>query len=251
MLRVVLGLGLTLAATVGHTQPPPFEARQREAIEAIVRDYLLKNPEVLQDSLAELERRRQEARKVAQAAALRGERERLTAAPDAYMIGNPAGDVTLVEFFDYNCSHCRKASGDVGALIETDPGLRVVLKDFPVLGPDSIEASRAALAAKEQLPAGKLAAFHARLMQTRGRLNGEGVLAVAKEFGLGAAKLQEDMWGQKVTAALRENLELGEKLGIDGTPAFVLRDEIIPGAVGVEPLRRSVSRVRRCGDAAC
>lgn len=251
MLRVVLGLGFTLAATAGHTQPVPFEAPQREAIEAIVQDYLLKNPEVLQASLAELERRRQEAQRAAQAAALRSERERLTAAPDAYVIGNPAGDVTLVEFFDYNCSHCRKASGDVDALIEADPGLRVILKDFPVLGPDSIEASRAALAAKKQLPAGKLAAFHARLMETRGRLNGEGVLAVAEEFGLDAAKLREDMGGHKVTAALQENFELGEKLGIDGTPAFVLQDEIIPGAVGVEPLRRSVSRVRRCGDAAC
>jgi protein-disulfide isomerase len=126
-----------------------------------------------------------------------------------------------------------------------------VLKDCPVLGPESLEASRVSLAAKQQIKGEKLFDFHSRVMETRGRVNGERALAVAREMGLDIAKLQKDMEGPEVRAALQENVKLGDQLGLSGTPAFIVGEEIISGAVGVEPLKRTVAGVRQCGKAVC
>jgi protein-disulfide isomerase len=243
-----LPLLLPLAA---QAQPAPFNDQQRQAIEGIVRDYLLKNPEILQDVMAELEKRQQEAQKAAQASALREQRDALLHSPRDIVTGNPSGDVTLVEFFDYNCGFCKRALSDVRNLTKTDPKLRVVLKDFPVLGPDSVEASRVSLAAKQQLKGEKLFDYHVKLMETRGRVNGERALALAKEMGLDMAKLQKDMEGPEIRATLQDTMKLGDQLGLTGTPAFVVGEEIISGAVGVDPLKRTVAGVRQCGKAVC
>ncbi|AWB21406.1 disulfide bond formation protein DsbA [Methylobacterium currus] len=224
---------------------------QRQAIESVVRDYLLKNPEVLQEAMAELEKRQQEAQKVAQASALKETRDTLHNSPHGFVAGNPNGDVTLVEFFDYNCGYCKRALTDLQTLIKGDPKLKVVLRDFPVLGPDSLEASKVALAAKQQLKGDKLFDYHTRLLESRGRVNGERAIAVAKEMGLDIAKLQKDMQAPDIQAALQENVGLGDKLGLSGTPAFIIGDEIIPGAVGVDPIRKTVAGVRQCGHATC
>ena len=173
-------IALSLAAVVGTLAlapagaqiAAPFTPEQREAIGAIVREYLLKNPEVLQEAIAELERRTQEAQRTAQVNALRSEREKLLHSPHDYVVGNPQGDVTLVEFLDYNCPYCKRAVADIAELIKSDPKLRVVLKDFPVLGPDSVEASRVAVAARSQLTGNRLLEFHTRLMEVKGPVNG-------------------------------------------------------------------------------
>jgi protein-disulfide isomerase len=217
----------------------------------VVKDYLLKNPEILQDVMAELEKRQAEQQRVAQSAALKEARTVLVNAPHSIVAGNPSGDVTLVEFFDYNCGYCKRALGDVRALIKGDPKLRIVLKDFPVLGPDSVEASRVALAVKNQLSGEKLVDYHFKLMASQGRVNGERALAVAKEMGADMARVQKDMEAAEVRAALQENVGLGDKLGLSGTPAFIIGDEVIPGAVGLEPLKQVVAGVRQCGKATC
>lgn len=245
-------LGFTLAfASVNAQSPNLFSSEQREAIGQVVREYLLKNPEVLQEAFTELERRMQETQRAARVSALQTERDKLFHAPHDYVIGNPQGDVTLIEFIDYNCPYCKRAAADVEALIKSDPKLRVVLKDFPVLGPDSLEASRVAVAAKAQLNGDKLFEFHKRLMGSSGRVNGERAMAVAKEMGLDLARLEKDMNGPAIQAALQETISLGTELGITGTPAFIIGDEIAPGAVGVEPLRLAVMNVRNCGKAVC
>ncbi|HEX2726208.1 MAG TPA: DsbA family protein, partial [Beijerinckiaceae bacterium] len=189
--------------------------------------------------------------KTAQKSALGGERKTLLFSTRGNIVGNPNGDVTLVEFFDYNCGYCKRALSDLLALLKGDPKLRVVLKDFPVLGPDSVEASRVALAAKQQLKGDKLFEYHNRLMETRGRVNGERASAVAKEMGLDMARLQKDLESEEPRAAIQENLMLGDKLGLTGTPAFVIGEEIIAGAVGVEPIRKVVASTRQCGKAVC
>jgi protein-disulfide isomerase len=242
---------LLMQPLAGQAQSPAFNDQQRQAIEQIVRDYLLKNPELLQDVIAELEKRQQEAQKTAQLSALRDSRDILLNSPRDIVAGNASGDVTLVEFYDYNCGYCKRALSDVRALIKTDPKLRVVLKDFPVLGPDSLEASRVSLAAKQQLKGEKLFEYHTKLMETRGRVNGERALALAKEMGLDMAKLQKDIEGPEVRAAIQDNVKLGDQLGLTGTPAFVIGEEIVSGAVGVEPLKRTVASVRQCGKAMC
>ena len=228
-----------------------FTDQQKQAIGEIVKEYLIKNPEVLQEAIAELERRQQEAQKVAQASALSQSRDALLNSPGDYTAGNPSGDVTVVEFFDYNCGYCKRALTALQALMKADPKIRVVLKDFPVLGPESVEASRVALAAKKQLKGEKTFEYHMKLMETRGRINGERAIALAKEMGVDVARLQKDMEAPEVKTTLQENVSLGDKLGLSGTPAFVIGNEVISGAVGLEPMRRTVAGVRQCGKAVC
>jgi protein-disulfide isomerase len=246
----VLAAALAFAAPA-LAQSAALDKAQREAVEQVIKEYLLKNPELIQEAIVELERRQQEAQKTAQKAALQSERATLLNSPRGNIVGNASGDVTLVEFFDYNCGYCKRALTDLRALLKADPKLRVVLKDFPVLGPDSVEASRVALAAKQQLKGDKLFEYHNRLMETRGRVNGERASAVAKEMGLDMARLQKDLESEEPRAAIQENLMLGDKLGLTGTPAFVIGEEIIAGAVGLEPIRKVVASTRQCGKAVC
>jgi protein-disulfide isomerase len=244
-------MGALVFGPAAMAQSAVFSEQQRQAIGEIVKDYLLKNPEVLTEVIAELEKRQAEAQRVSQAGALQETRQTLLNAPHSFVVGNPSGDVTLVEFFDYNCGYCKQALADMRTLLKADPKLRVVLKDFPVLGPDSVEASRVALAAGKQLQGERLFDYHVKLMDNRGRVNGERALSVAKDMGLDMARLQKDMQGQDVQAALQENMGLGDKLSLSGTPAFVIGDQIIPGAVGLAPLKQVVANVRQCGKASC
>ena len=248
--------GLALVALLGLAAPSAAQTSalsdpQKQAVQQIVRDFLLTNPEVIQEAIVELERRQQEAQKTAQISALQSERNALLHSPRGNLVGNPSGDVTLVEFFDYNCGYCKRALADVRTLMKSDPKLRVVLKDFPVLGPESVEASRVSLAAKQQISGEKLFDYHTRVMETRGRVNGERAMQVAKEMGLDMARLQKDLDHAEVRAALQENMTLGDKLGLTGTPAFVIGDEVVSGAVGIEPLRKIVASTRQCGKAQC
>ncbi len=232
-------------------QPAAFTSEQRDAIEQVVKQYLVRNPEVLQEAIAELEKRQADAQRKAQAAALAETRGALMTSPHGNVFGNPAGDVTLVEFFDYNCGYCKRALADIRALIKSDAKLKVVLKDLPVLGPESVEATRVALAVKQQSSGDKLFEYHSRLLETRGRVGGEQALKLAREMGFDMARLQRDLGGPEVKAAMAENSELGEKLALTGTPAFVIGDEVISGAVGVEPLRQAIAMTRKCGRAVC
>jgi protein-disulfide isomerase len=242
---------LALAAPAALAQAPALTDPQKKAVEQIVRDYLIANPEIIQEAIVELERRQQEAQKTSQLSALKSERATLLQSPRGNVVGNPSGDITLVEFFDYNCGYCKRALGDLRTLMKNDAKLRVVLKDFPVLGPESVEASRVALAVKHQISGDKLFDYHVRVMETRGRVNGERALAVAKEMSLDMARVQKDMDHPEVRAALQENMELGDKLGLTGTPAFVIGEEVISGAVGLDPLRKIVASTRQCGKATC
>jgi len=244
-------LGALTVSSSAMAQNAVFNEQQKQAIGEIVKEYLMKNPEVLTEVIGELEKRQAEAQQVAQAGALKETRQTLLNAAHSYVAGNPSGDVTLVEFFDYNCGYCKRALADVQMLMKNDPKLRVVLKDFPVLGPDSVEASRVALAAKNQLQGQKQLDYHVKVMDTRGRVNGERALAVAKEMGLDMARLQKDIESAEVRSALQENMALGDKLNLTGTPAFIIGEAVIPGAVGLEPLKQVVANTRQCGKASC
>jgi protein-disulfide isomerase len=251
---LALALGLVAVPALAQNTAPaaaPFTDAQRAGIEAIVKDYLIKHPEVLQEALAEAEKQQAETQRLAQAAALKESRDALLNGPHDVVAGNPSGDVTMVEFFDYNCGYCRKALADVQTLIKSDPKLRVVIKDFPVLGPESLEASQVAIAVRQQLKGDKLWEFHQKLLETKGRVNGARAIQVAKDLGVDTAKLQKDMAAPEVKTALSENRGLGDRLGLSGTPAFIIGDEVIPGAVGVDPMRKTIADVRQCGHASC
>ena len=248
---LLVAAALSLGALAPAGAQTAFTPEQRTAIEGIIKDYLIKNPEVLQEAIGELEKRQAEAQKKAQAAALNQIRDEVVSGKNGAVVGNAQGDVTLVEFFDYNCGYCKRALTDLRALMKADPKLRIVLRDLPVLGPDSVEAAKIAIAAKSQLSGDKAFEYHARLLEGRGRVGGEQALALAKSMGLDMARLQRDVGGADVQATIAGNTTIAERLGMTGTPAYVVGQEVISGAVGAEPLRQAIEAARKCGNASC
>ncbi|WP_332686467.1 DsbA family protein [Bosea sp. (in: a-proteobacteria)] len=244
---VTLGLG----AMPAKAQAQALSPDQRKAVIELVRETLLKNPELIQEALVELERRNQVAQVEAQRNALSAEKASLTDPATSVIAGNPQGDVTIVEFMDYNCGFCKRAMEDVRTLAKDDPKLKVVIKDFPILGPDSVEASRVAIAAKAQLQGQKYWEFHLKLMGTKGRINGAKAMEIAREAGADVERLKKEMESPATRAAIEQTVALGDRLGLTGTPAFIIGDEVVFGAVGVAALKQKIESVRKCGKATC
>jgi protein-disulfide isomerase len=161
--------------------------------------------------------------------------------PDSPVGGNPKGDVSLVEFFDYRCGYCKQVEPALDALLETDRQLRVVYKEFPVLGPDSVTAARAALASHRQ---GKYGVFHRAMMATKGQINDTAVFKVAGSVGLDIERLKRDMEAPEIDRMLKANLALAEALNIRGTPGFVVGNEIVPGAISLDALKHLIELAR-------
>jgi protein-disulfide isomerase len=214
----------------------------REAIEQVIREYLLSHPEVIIDALRRGEEQRREAARAQSRAAVQAHRNELLQSPDSFVGGNPAGDVTIVEFFDYRCPHCRRMVPVVKALLAGDPGVRLVYKEMPILGEESMLAARAALAARGQ---GKYVEAHERLMAETGPMTRASLVTTLAGIGVDGDRLRADMDAPEVEALLGRELALARALGIDGTPAFVVGGELVVGAVDVGTLRRLVDRARR------
>ena len=160
-------------------------------------------------------------------------------------LGNRDGDVTLVEFFDYNCGYCKRALSDLMAMMKADPKLKVVLKELPILGPGSLEAARVAVAVRMQDPSGaKYLDFHRRLLENRGANDKARALAAAKDAGLDMARLERDMTSEEVGKSLDESMKLAKALGINGTPGYVVGERVVVGAVGLATLRDKVAAAR-------
>ena len=239
---LALALALPLAAAAQDAAAPmtPDEVK-RLALEAI-----RENPAIVMEAIQALQAAEAEAQAAAAQAALTEQRDALVSDPGAPVMGNPEGDVTLVEFFDYNCPYCRRAAATVEALIEADPDLRVVYREFPILGEDSVAAARASLAANMQ---GGYAAFHSALMAAPGRVDDAAIDAAAAEAGLDLAKLREDMDAPEVDAHIEGSMRLAEALGIGGTPAFVVGANLVPGAVEEAELAALIAAEREAAPA--
>jgi protein-disulfide isomerase len=207
-----------------------------------VRDYLLTNPEVILEAIQNLEQRQRIAERTDAQAAIATHRDELLNSPASPVGGNPQGDVIVVEFFDYNCPYCRQVAPVMDEAEESDPGLRIVYKEFPILGPDSVFAAKAALAAHRQ---NAYSQFHKALMQASGSANETEVMAVAEEVGLDVEKLRIDMNDPDIAAEIDRNLALATALRINGTPAFVVGEEILRGATDLQTLQRLINQVRR------
>jgi protein-disulfide isomerase len=223
-----------------------FSADQREEIGKIIKDYLLTHPEVMQDVMAELEKRQQSADAEKHRAAVVENKTTLFSSPHQVVLGNPQGNVTMVEFFDYNCGFCKRAMTDMLDLIKTDNNLKFVLKEFPVLGEGSVEAARVAVAARMQDANGKkYIEFHQKLLGSRGGADKMRALAVAKEVGFDMPRLERDMGSDEVKKTIEENMKLAEALGVNGTPSYVVGEEVVIGAVGLDTLREKISAERK------
>lgn len=240
------GLALGMAALVGGQalaeDTAPAADLPVEQVEKIVRDYLMREPEVIYQALEELQRRQTAEQEEQQKLALAGRKDELVNDPATPIAGNPDGDVTLVEFFDYRCGFCRRVLSSMQALMAEDGELRVAFKELPVLGEDSVRAARAALASRMQDESLYLD-FHLALMSADD-LTAEGIKSVAAGVGLDPDRLSEDMESDEVTAAIDANYQLASALGIEGTPAFVIGETLIPGAVDKARLSSLIEEAR-------
>jgi protein-disulfide isomerase len=245
---------LALASTAAHAQsttdsqgqvqqsrPGGFSPEQVEGIEHIVRQYLLENPQVLVDALTAYQQRQRVAEEERQQQAVVAHRAALNEDPSTPVLGNPAGDVVIVEFFDYRCGYCRRVVRDLRDVVEKDGKVRLVMKEFPILGPASIQAARAALASVKQ---GKYEAYHYALMTQPGDMSDPHLMEVAKMVGLDVDQLKTDMESDEIEAMIRRNHALAEALSIGGTPAFVFGDTLVPGAIDAETMRRLIAEAR-------
>src|ERR1051326_2505713 len=204
-----------------------FSDSQRGEIERIVKEYLVAHPEVLQEVIAELEKRQNAAESEKQSAGIRQHKEVLFNSTHQVTLGNPQGDITMVEFFDYNCGYCKRALSDMMQLIKTDPNLKVVLKEYPVLGPGSLEAAQVAVAVRMQDKTGKkYLDFNQRLLGARG-------------------PAEKALASDEVRETLRENMKVADAIGLNGTPSYIIGSNVVIGAQGYDVLKEKVDAARR------
>jgi protein-disulfide isomerase len=249
VLGVVLALPLALPA---QAQTQSFSPAQRGEIETILRDYLMNHPELLQDVMAELDKRQNLADAEKHREGVKQHAQIIFSSPRQITLGNPQGDVTVVEFFDYNCAFCKRALADMTDLMKGDGKVKFVLKEFPVLGEGSTQAAQVAVAVRMQDKTGgkKYLEFHQKLLGGRGQADKARAMAVAKEVGLDMARLEKDMASDEVKNTLQESFTIAEALGLNGTPSYVVGSDVVIGAVGLPALKERVNSTR-CGKASC
>jgi protein-disulfide isomerase len=252
-LRLIAAVCAAILVTVapGASRADEFTTPQKSEIERVVHDYLIAHPEVLQEAMAELEKRQSAAEVEKHKAGVKQHEQALFSSPRQVNLGNAKGDVTFVEFFDYNCGYCKRAMADMLTLMKNDPKLKVVLKEFPVLGPGSVEAAQVAVAVRMQDATGqKYLAFHQKLLGGRGQADKAHALAAAKDVGIDMGRLEKDLASPEVKATMEENFKLAEALGLNGTPSYVIGTDVVVGAVGLPALQEKISTAR-CGKASC
>ena len=246
-----LGFALVLPMLPAQAQTVPFTEAQKSALNEMIKEYLLKNPEVVQEALIELDRRQKEGEQSARLRITQDKTSPLFTAKHNVSFGNPAGDVTIVEFFDYNCGFCKRGLADLQKIVAEDKNVRIITKDFPVLGPDSVEAAKIAVAIKQQLTPDKLWGFHQKLMSVRGKIGKQNALDAAKEAGADMTRLAKDTESTEVRAAIEQNVQIADALGLTGTPSYVVGEDIVVGAVGFADLKARIDNIRKCGKSAC
>lgn len=238
--RWAIGVALAIAFLLpAAAQDRP--GLDRAAVKDLVRELLREEPELVLEALQTLEKREREASEAQAAAALKAKRNELERSPGDLVLGNPDGDITLVEFSDYRCPYCKQAAEPVMKAVKADGKVRLVLKELPILGRDSVTAAQAALAADRQ---GKYAAMHDALMAHKGNLDEAAVMRIAGQVGLDTARLKTDMQRPDVQDKLKANLELARALDIRGTPAFIIGDALAPGAVDEAALKSMFAKAR-------
>lgn len=207
-----------------------------------IRAYILDNPEVIVEAIQMWQQQQQQAEAQQYQNALHGLQDELYNNPDTPVLGNPDGDIAIIEFVDYNCGYCRRVFNDLVALTEADNQVKILMKEFPILSAGSLAAAQAALAAQRQ---GEYATFHRTLMQVNGELDENSVLTIADDIGLDIEQLQRDMNDPAITATLQRNQILAQQLGINGTPGFIIGEEIVRGAISLPQLQQLIATARR------
>ncbi|MBH64471.1 MAG: hypothetical protein CL569_18885 [Alphaproteobacteria bacterium] len=233
---------LCLSIGMANAQTSFTDVEQR-AIEQMIRNYILNNPEIIVESVQRMGAREQAANQQRQRQVLVDLRQSLENDPGSHVGGNPNGDVTVIEFFDYRCTYCKRFLPNLADLMRTDNNVRFVFKEFPILGPDSLAASRAALAARAQNK-DLYVPFHNALMESRGVFSENRIFDIAREIGLDADQLKRDMEAPEIEEIISRNYAQAEALGIQGTPGFVIGDQVVPGYINREQLTAFIDEAR-------
>ncbi len=246
----VLGLAAVLAP-ICMAAADEFTPAQKKELGSFIKDYLVNNPDVLREAIVALDKHDKQTADDERQKAVSNQANELFSSKFQATVGNPKGSATLVEFFDYNCHYCKGALPDMARLMKDDPNLKLVLKDFPVLGPGSVEAAKVASAARNQLPGDRFWAFHNKLLGMHGPIGKAEALSVARDLGLDMDRLAKDMESPEVTAGLQQVMAMANSLQINGTPSFVVGQEVVVGAVGYDQLKEKIDAVHKCGHTVC
>ncbi|MBL8572848.1 MAG: DsbA family protein [Hyphomicrobiaceae bacterium] len=249
--RLLLAATATLALGLAVLPAPTASAAaltdaQKDEVRALVKEFLLKNPEVIEEAMTELENKRSREQAEARAKAVGEQSGVLFNSTRQGEFGNPKGDVVVVEFFDYNCGFCKRAAPDMAAVLGADSGVRYVTKEFPVLGAGSVEAAKVSIAVKLVAP-DKHFEFHKKLLQVRGEANKAKAMEVAADLGVDADKLDKALASPEVAATIEEVYAIANGLGLSGTPTYVIGQDVIPGAIGIDKLKEKIAEARKCG----
>ena len=223
----------------------PFTAMaddiSEERIKELVLETILENPGIIFEAARLFEEQQQANQAQAAAQVLEAEKDTLENDPNAPVLGNPEGDVTLVEFFDYNCPYCRRVKPELEALLAVDPNVKVVYREWPILGEGSVFAARAALASRNQ---GKYEEFHWAMMELNERAEEASVLRIAADIGLDVAQLRRDMKAPEIEEHIQTSMRLSRALGFNGTPSFVIGDSLAPGLIQADQMIQLVEQAR-------
>ncbi len=230
------------ALPAGAAEKSAFTDAQKAEIKKMVREYILENPGIINEAIQAQEVAADKAKSDKRVAIANTRKQEIYTPSENTVLGNPKGDVTVVEFFDYNCGYCKAMFPSVVEAMKEDPKLRLVVKEFPILGPSSVTATRAALAARKQ---NKYTELHLALMSHKGSLTDAGIIDIAKSTGLDVKKLQDDMKDPEITAVITRNHDLAEQLGIDGTPAMFVGNNFVAGAIPKTQLVSLIAAARK------
>ena len=217
---------------------------QKSAVEQIIHDYILQHPELLVEALQSAENKMKAQAEERARAALVDKRQEILEDPTAPVAGNPKGDVTIVEFFDYRCPYCKQVEPALEALLQEDHQLRIIYKELPILGKDSVYATRVALAARKQ---GKYETFHRAMMGAKGQIDEKTILRVAADSGLDIERVKRDMQAEEIDGIIKRNYDLAQALDIHGTPAFIIGGEMVPGAIDIATMKQKIAAARKSG----
>jgi protein-disulfide isomerase len=236
----LLGVRATMPGRLAATAPAP--TADQAALGKAIREYLIANPEVLVEAMQELERKQDSQHDSAAQKAISENQAQLVSDPESPIAGNPNGDVTIVEFSDYQCPYCKRAHSAVKSVLAADSKVRLVFKDLPILGEPSRIAALAALASRTQH---KHLVLHNALMEYSGKLDRDKIMEIARSVGVDTAQLQKDMDDPKLKEIIDRNMALASQLGVRGTPAFVIGKQFVPGAVDADTLKQLIADARK------
>ncbi len=233
---------LTAPVQITSSSPVTAKAPGDDEFGKRIHDYLVANPEVLIEAMKELERKQDSERDTLAQKGIQEHAQELTNDPESPISGNPNGDVTIVEFSDYQCPYCKRSYPALKSVVAADGKVKLVYKDLPILGEASRIAALAALASRNQ---NKHEAFHNALMEFNGKLDRDQILAIASSVGIDVAQLQKDMEDPKLKQIIDRNMALASALGVRGTPAFVIGKQFVPGAVDADTLKQLIDEARK------